>query len=519
MIESMATDPLSIPERSLSSFDWPSLHARTRLHFQEHECVQDMVFFDTADQVISALKELYQRQVTQARQTIFSDQRSAGARHYPYLGIYVPVCDSTLLQSYGLFSHPGFYGTTITQPVLYEGYLHQQITLLMQSHEILVGVGKSPRHIPVAFLPSIPLEVMSSAEIVAKTPVQGTGPNATSMRVHLPSLYGLQDCEDEAKDWDALPTKPLGLFSAPRIDYSLARLQHYCGTSADQFQNFILLTNYSHYVDSFLAYAQEQERLKQGYVSWSGPMGRWHRLDQGIPEEYVDEGRAFQMPAYHLQKADRQGITLINIGVGPSNMKTITDHLSVLRSHCWIMLGHCGGLHHTQRLGDFVIANAYMREDRVLDEELPLNIPIPPVSDVQQALHQAGTRFFPDPDQLYRSLRSGTVLTTANRNWELRTTSFSPLIHRSRAIAIDMESATLAANAFRFSIPYGALLCVSDRPLHGDLKMPQSAQNFYKDRVREHMLMGITAMEILSTYCPLALHSRKLRGFQAAPFR
>lgn len=518
----MATDPLSIPERSPSLFDLPSLHARTRLHFQEHNGVQDMVFFDTADKVITALKECYQRQVTHARQTVFLDQRSLGSRYYPYLGIYVPLCDSTLLQSYGLFSQPGFYGISITKPVLYEDYLHQQITLLMQSHHVLVGVGTSSSSIPASFLPNLP-EVQAGVPanskdlpvaVIPTDPVSDVGVHA-----HFPSLYGLDQESEDGADWNALPTKPLGLFSAPRIDYSLARLQHYCGTSADQFQNFVLLTNYSRYVDSFLAYARDPERLKQGYTSWSGPSGRWHRLDQTIPEEYADEGRAFQMPAYHLQKGDQQGITLINIGVGPSNMKTITDHLAVLRSHCWIMLGHCGGLHHTQRLGDFVIANAYMREDRVLDEELPLNIPIPPVSDVQQALHQAGALFFPDQDQLYRSLRSGTVLTTANRNWELRIKSFSSLIHRSRAIAIDMESATLAANAFRFSVPYGALLCVSDRPLHGDLKMPQSAQNFYKDRVHEHMLMGITAMEILSTYCPMALHSRKLRGFQAVPFR
>jgi AMP nucleosidase len=495
------------------AFDLSALHARIKLHFQEYDGVRDMVFCDTPDKVMVALKEAYQRQTQQARTTLFPENSPLGHRSYPYLGIYVSNCDPTLLQSHGLFSHPGFYGSTITQPVLYETYLHQQLSLLMQAHRLVVVVGISNRPIAVSFLPRIPvgLEVVDG----------GCSNFPPRFEEHLPSLHNIvEDPSSEGNDdWSALKTKPLGLFSAERTDYSLARLQHYCGTSANQFQNFVLLTNYPHYVDSFFAYARDPGRLAQGYTSWAGPLDQWSPLTGNLSDDYRDNGRGFQMPAYHLQKPGRQGITLINIGVGPSNMKTITDHLAVLRPHCWIMLGHCGGLHHTQKLGDFVIANGYVREDRVLDEELPLCIPIPPIADVQKALYQAAAHFFPDENLLRRSFRSGTVLTTGNRNWELRVKAFSKLIHMSRSIAIDMESATLAANAFRFSIPYGTLLCVSDRPLHGDLKMPQSAQIFYKERVHQHMLMGIHAMEIMSTCCPLALHSRKLRSFQTIPFR
>eukprot|EP01035_Chromulina_nebulosa_P053224 gene53224-72719_t len=78
------------------------------------------------------------------------------------------------------------------------------------------------------------------------------------------------------------------------------------------------------------------------------------------------------MPAYHLLRDDRSGITMVNIGVGPSNAKTITDHIAVLRPHVWIMLGHCAGLRTTQQLGDYVLAHGYVREDHVLDEDLPL---------------------------------------------------------------------------------------------------------------------------------------------------
>ena len=95
------------------------------------------------------------------------------------------------------------------------------------------------------------------------------------------------------------------------------------------------------------------------------------------------------MPAYHLVKDEHMGITLVNIGVGPSNAKTITDHVAVLRPHCWLMIGHCGGLRHSQRLGDYVLAHAYARLDHVLDNDLPLEVPIPPIAEVQVALADA----------------------------------------------------------------------------------------------------------------------------------
>ena len=84
-----------------------------------------------------------------------------------------------------------------------------------------------------------------------------------------------------------------------------------------------------------------------------------------------------QMPTYHLKREDGNGITLVNIGVGPSNAKTATDHIAVLRPHAWLMVGHCAGLRNSQSLGDFVLAHAYLREDHVLDDDLPIWVPIP----------------------------------------------------------------------------------------------------------------------------------------------
>src|SRR3546814_13475223 len=89
------------------------------------------------------------------------------------------------------------------------------------------------------------------------------------------------------------------------------------------------------------------------------------------------------MPAYHLVAPDGGGITLVNIGVGPSNAKTICDHLAVLRPEAWLMIGHCGGLRPSHRIGDYALAHAYLRDDHILDAVLPVAIPIPPLSPTQ----------------------------------------------------------------------------------------------------------------------------------------
>jgi len=201
------------------------------------------------------------------------------------------------------------------------------------------------------------------------------------------------------------------------------------------------------------------------------------------------------MPAYHLVGPKGRGITLVNIGVGPSNAKTITDHVAVLRPHAWLMLGHCAGLRDSQELGDYVLAHAYVREDKVLDADLPVWVPI-------------------------RIMRVGTVASVDNRNWELLDQS-EPVrrLSQSRAIALDMESATIAANGFRLRVPYGTLLCVSDKPLQGELKLPGMASEFYRRQVAQHLEIGMLALGKLAAMEPARLHSRKLRSFFETAFQ
>jgi AMP nucleosidase len=225
------------------------------------------------------------------------------------------------------------------------------------------------------------------------------------------------------------------------------------------------------------------------------------------------------MPAYHLIAPDGAGISLVNIGVGPSNAKTVTDHLAVLRPEAWLMIGHCGGLRPTQRIGDYVLAHAYLRDDHVLDTVLPREIPIPAIAEVQVSLARAAELVSGESGaDLKRRMRTGTVVTTDDRNWELRYSESALRFSQSRAIGIDMESATIAAQGYRFRVPYGTLLCVSDKPLHGELKLPGQANRFYEEAIAAHLQIGITACDLLREEGN-KLHSRKLRAFNEPPFR
>jgi AMP nucleosidase len=231
----------------------------------------------------------------------------------------------------------------------------------------------------------------------------------------------------------------------------------------------------------------------------------------------------FQMPAYHLVgrnvAGEPQGTTLVNIGVGPSNAKTITDHLAVLRPHCWLMVGHCGGLRQSQTIGDYVLAHAYLRRDRILDELVPTDVPVPALAEVQLALQAAAASVTGEKaEALKQRLRTGTVVSYDDRNWELRFSQERRRINLSRSIGVDMESGTVAAQGYRLRVPYGTLLCVSDKPLHGEIKLPGAANAFYERAVGEHLLIGLAALDFLRRDRS-GLHSRKLRSFDEPPFR
>ena len=412
--------------------------------------------------------------------------------------------------SFGHISEPGTYATTITRPDLFRNYLRQQIGLLLEHHGLPVEVGPSNTPIPVHFAvanePHLSVPQQGASEFILRD-VFDVPDLATTNDDIVNGTYELVD-----------GVGPLAPFTAQRVDYSLARLAHYTATDAEHFQNYVLFTNYQFYVTEFEAYARKMlDDPDSGYTAFvSTGNATITRGDEALS----GAEKMPQMPTYHLKREDGSGITLVNIGVGPSNAKTATDHIAVLRPHAWLMVGHCAGLRNTQALGDFVLAHAYLREDHVLDDDLPVWVPIPALAEIQVALEKAvaqetGLSGY----DLKRIMRTGTVATHDNRNWELREQE-GPIqrLSQSRAIALDMESATIAANGYRFRVPYGTLLCVSDKPLHGELKLPGMASDFYKTQVSRHLMIGIRAMEQLREMPLERMHSRKLRSFDETAF-
>lgn len=413
--------------------------------------------------------------------------------------------------SFGHVAEPGTYSTTVTRPDLFRNYLIQQIELLVRHHGQPVLIGPSETPIPVHFA------VAGNPKV--SVPQEGVLEFSLRDVFDVPDLATTNDdIVNGTRQVHADGSRPLAPFTAQRVDYSLARLVHYTATDAAHFQNHVLFTNYQFYVDEFEAYAREVlADPASGYTAFVAPGNQVIETADGMLHHPT---KMPQMPTYHLKRADGQGITLVNIGVGPSNAKTATDHIAVLRPHAWLMVGHCAGLRNSQSLGDFVLAHGYLREDHVLDDDLPIWVPIPALAEIQIALEDAVEQVTQlEGYELKRIMRTGTVATIDNRNWELRDQS-GPVqrLSQSRAIALDMESATIAANGFRFRVPYGTLLCVSDKPLHGELKLPGMASEFYKTQVARHLQIGVRAMEMLRAMPIERIHSRKLRSFDETAF-
>ncbi|MCZ4255358.1 AMP nucleosidase [Sulfitobacter sp. PR48] len=412
--------------------------------------------------------------------------------------------------SFGHVSSPGTFSATITRPDLFRHYLIQQIGLLIENHGQPVVIGTSDTPIPIHFA--------VTSETAINLPQEGAGNFILRDVFDVPDLSTTNDDIVNGTFVETDGVRPLAPFTAQRVDYSLARLAHYTATAPEHFQCHVMFTNYQFYVTEFEAFARAQlNDPDSGYTSFvSTGNVEITDGDTAIP----DTIKTPQMPTYHLKRADGSGITLVNIGVGPSNAKTATDHIAVLRPHAWLMVGHCAGLRNTQALGDFVLAHAYLREDHVLDDDLPIWVPIPALAEIQIALEKAVAEVTQlEGYELKRIMRTGTVATIDNRNWELRDQS-GPVqrLSQSRSIALDMESATIAANGFRFRVPYGTLLCVSDKPLHGELKLPGMASDFYKTQVSRHLMIGIRAMETLRSTPLERIHSRKLRSFDETAF-
>jgi AMP nucleosidase len=489
--------------------------------------------FRNAQEALDAIIEIYNHNTQYLRDAF--DEFGKGkafsnrvAACYPYVQISTQSsrrADTRL--AYGFVSRPGTYRATVTRPDIFYNYYLEQFSLLLANHEEPLEVGVSETPIPLHFAlgEEFHLEADLSSHQIEMLPDIFDQPDLSIMD---DTVANGTFTPRDGEPW------PLALFNAPRVDLSVMRLKHYTGTNAAHFQKYVIFTNYQFYIDQFIKICRdimeptndpELSAERRQYTAFVEPGNRiTHNLNvnpDAEPPSGAPLSRMPQMPAYHLKRADGQGITIVNIGVGPSNAKTITDHIAVLRPHTWLMLGHCAGLRNSQRLGDYVLAHGYLREDNVLFRDLHPSIPVPALAEIQISLQQAVADItgYADYD-LKKIMRTGTVATVDDRNWEFRPAIRNNIrLSQSRAVALDMESGTIAANGFRFRVPYGTLLCVSDKPLHGQLKLPGMADKFYRERVDQHLQIGLHTMELLRRYGEEKLHSRKLRSFTEPAFQ
>jgi AMP nucleosidase len=481
--------------------------------------------FGDAAAAVTRLEEIYERNTRFLRDRFEAYVNGSAFTTrvracYPFVRMTTATharLDSRL--AYGFVAGPGVHETSVTRPDIFRTYLTEQIELLVNNHGVPVEIGESNEPIPIHFAYRRDINIEAALTIADSSAFTRTLRDVFDT----PDLAAMDDAiADGTFELPPGAPEPLSLFRAARVDYSLRRLYHYTGTDPEHFQNFVIFTNYQLYVDAFVQLCQQRlasgESGPDAFVAPGNTITRNARLGGGTTGVTLE--RTPQMPAYHLVEPGYRGITLINIGIGPSNARNVTDHVAVLRPHAWLMVGHCAGLRNTQRLGDYVLAHGYVREDHVLDHELPLWVPVPALAEMQVALEEAvgevtGLTGF----ELKRVMRTGTVASVDNRNWEISGPSVIRRLSQSRAVALDMESAAIAANGYRFRVPYGTLLCVSDKPLHGEIKLAGMASEFYRRRVGQHLEIGLKALERLKQQESERLHSRKLRSFAEVAFQ
>jgi AMP nucleosidase len=343
---------------------------------------------------------------------------------YPFVRVRVDTvarADSRL--AYGFVAGPGVYETTLTRPELFRHYYHEQFELLLRNHGVALEVGLSSQPIPVHF------------SLGEGDHLEGSLTPQRRLRLSdlfdLPDLAAMDDgiangTHEPSPGADGAVRHPLALFTAPRVDYSLHRLRHYTGTVPQHFQNFVLFTNYQFYIDEFVRLGaradgrcgQRVHRLRRarqrGDAAHRSAAGAGRRCGRAAAATAADAGLSPEAPMAAASPWST------SVSARPMR-RTSPTHVAVLRPHAWLMLGHCAGLRNSQQLGDYVLAHAYVREDHVLDDDLPVWVPIPALAEVQVALAEAVAEVTSCPGyELKRIMRTGTVATIDNRNWELR---------------------------------------------------------------------------------------------------
>lgn len=268
----------------------------------------------------------------------------------------------------------------------------------------------------------------------------------------------LNNLEDNQIIWNN--QKRLFLFSPERVVYSIERLKHYTATDPKDFQRYMVLTNYNMHI----------ELMKKIYS----------KNDDYI---LIESNRTCQMNTLHIKnKKSNFWFSIINIWVWPSNTKTITDHLAVLRPKIFLMIWHCGWLRNHQEIGEFVLADKFVVDCGIINKihRSQHIFPVIPTFNLNIWLKNI-------LEKKSINYRIGTVFTTEDRNWELNISEYKRYFEEDRSLAIDMESAIISAQWFKYKVPNATLLMISDKPLHGKLKKSKESVEFYSESKEKHL--------------------------------
>ncbi len=231
-------------------------------------------------------------------------------------------------------------------------------------------------------------------------------------------------------------------------------LPRYTGRKLEDFDKYILLTNFSHYLELF---------------------SEWHNDAEII-------GKDKPMP-----NVSANGITLINFGIGSPNAATIMDLLSAINPNAVLFLGKCGGLKKKNKVGDLIIPIAAIRGEGTSDDYLPAEVPALPAFSLQRAVSSTIKNSSCD-------YWTATVYTTNRRVWEFDK-RFKKYLQKTRSMAVDMETATIFIVGFANQIPSGALLLVSDQPMISTgVKTQESDKDVDVNYVENHLKIGINSL-------------------------
>ncbi len=230
-------------------------------------------------------------------------------------------------------------------------------------------------------------------------------------------------------------------------------LPRYTGVPLNEFGEYILLTNFSNYIQQFA-------------------------------EQFGVDVKGLGKP---MSSATAKGITIINFGMGSAMAATVMDLLSAISPKAVLFLGKCGGLKKKTRVGDVILPIAAIRGDGTSNDYLPPEVPALPSFRLQRSVSSMIKKHELD-------YWTGTVYTTNRRVWE-HDKEFKKYLQKIRAMAIDMETATIFSVGFVNEIPHGALLLVSDNPMIPEgVKTSASDLKVTDTYVNLHLQIGIDAL-------------------------